>query len=120
MKVKLDENLGRSIQRRLQSAGHDVERVTEEGLSGCTDAAVWDRANEEGRLVLTLDKGFSDLRVLTPGTHAGVLVLRPKRPGPLAVLRFLERMLVDGTFERLAGTLATADDSRTRIRTVRR
>lgn len=120
MKVKLDENLGRSIQRRLQSAGHDVERVTEEGLSGCTDAAVWDHANAEGRLVLTLDKGFSDLRVLTPGTHAGVLVLRPKRPEPLAVLRILERTLADGTFERSAGTLATADESRTRIRTVRR
>jgi hypothetical protein len=33
-------------------------------------------ASAEGRLVITLDRGFGDIRTYPPGTHAGVLVLR--------------------------------------------
>ena len=33
-------------------------------------------ATSERRLIVTLDRGFGDIRLYPPGTHAGVLVLR--------------------------------------------
>ena len=39
MKLKLDENLGHTSADLFQLAGHDVEMVQGEGLSGASDAA---------------------------------------------------------------------------------
>jgi len=40
VKLKLHENLGRSVAVRLREAGHDVDTVGDEGLLGTKDAAV--------------------------------------------------------------------------------
>jgi len=53
MRLKLDENLGRSPQRALREAGHDVEHVHDEGLSGEGDERVWQQACAEGRMLVT-------------------------------------------------------------------
>jgi hypothetical protein len=42
MKIKLDEHLGQRGAEIFRSAGHDVETVASEGLSGATDRALID------------------------------------------------------------------------------
>ena len=86
MKIKLDENPGHSHARLLREAKRHVERVPDEGLSGATDKSVWERACAERRFFMTLDLDFSDVRRFRPGTHPGILLLRPrsKRLLPLA------------------------------------
>lgn len=74
MKVKLDENIPRSAAALLIDAGHDVDTVTAEGLTGAADDVVLDAATEHGRLLVTLDRGRADIRRRPPGTHAGVMV----------------------------------------------
>ncbi len=49
MKLKLDENLGRSVAARLHGVGHDVDTVAEEGLLGAEDAAVLAAATADQR-----------------------------------------------------------------------
>jgi predicted nuclease of predicted toxin-antitoxin system len=55
VRIKLDENLPISAGEPLQSAGHDVDSVVDEGLAGATDTNVLAEATGRDRLVITLD-----------------------------------------------------------------
>ena len=114
--VKLDENLGRSAAELLQTAGYPTERVSDEGLSGAKDSLVWQRVCQEGRFFITLDLDFSDVRRFPPGTHPGLLLLRPKDNSRDAVLQVLKRVLQEHPLHTLAGCLVVADERRTRLR----
>lgn len=71
MRIKLDENLHVGLAATFAAAGHDVDTVIDEGLSGADDPTVLTAATAENRLIVTLDRGFGDLRAYPPGTHAG-------------------------------------------------
>ncbi len=85
MKVKLDENLPESLLQTLGALGHDVENVRFEGLSGQTDADVWQAAQAAQRFLITQDLDFSDIRKFAPGTHHGLMLVRLRVPGRLAL-----------------------------------
>lgn len=76
MKIKLDENLHVAMSSVFVAHGHEVDTVADEGLAGADDASVLAAACGDGRIVVTLDRGFGDIRLYPPGTHRGILVLR--------------------------------------------
>jgi predicted nuclease of predicted toxin-antitoxin system len=82
LKLKLDENLSRHLKGDLAKPGFDVEAVLEEGLLGRPDTEVGRAARDEGRILLTLDLEFADLRKHPSGTHPGVILFRPRSMGP--------------------------------------
>jgi predicted nuclease of predicted toxin-antitoxin system len=90
--VKLDENLSRAHVDLLRQAGYDVDRVDEQGLSGATDERVWERVCADGRLLVTLDLDFSDIRRYQPGTHPGILLIRARSRSASAVTDVLARV----------------------------
>ena len=114
--VKLDENLGLSAIELLRHAGYAAERVYDEGLSGAKDPVVWQRVCQEHRFFITLDLDFADIRRFPPGSHPGVLLLRPRSRSRDAVLSVLRRVLREYPLQALSGCLAVADEQRTRIR----
>ena len=116
MKVKLDENLGGLHIRAVRAAGHDADRVHDEGLSGAADEVVWERAGSERRFFITLDLDFADVRRYRPGSHPGILLMRPRTKGSQAVLKVLARVLKEHRLETLAGCLVVADEAHTRVR----
>ena len=116
MLLKLDENLGRSHVELLRNAGHEADRVHDEGLSGATDSAVWERVCAEGRFFITLDLDFADIRRYQPGSHHGILLLRARSRSRPAGLQVLERVLSEQQLDNLSGCLAVADETHTRIR----
>lgn len=116
LRVKLDENLGRSHVELLRRAGYAADRLTDQGLGGATDEAVWAHVCAEERFLITLDLDFSDVRRFPPGTHPGVLLLRPRSRGRQAVLDALTRVLREHPLDRLRGCLAVADGAHTRVR----
>ena len=116
MRIKLDENLGRPHVAFLKRHGYEADRVFDQGLSGIDDTELWRRVRREGRFLITLDLGFSDVRRYAPGTHPGILLLRPRRKGRSAVSHVLRRVLAERRLEVLEGCLAVADESRTRVR----
>jgi len=74
MRIKLDECIPNSVSGILQAAGHDVETVHQERLSGSSDSVIWDVAQTERRFLITTDLDFSDIRKHIPGAHQGILL----------------------------------------------
>jgi predicted nuclease of predicted toxin-antitoxin system len=114
--IKLDENLGQSHADLLRQAGYQADRVTDQGFSGADDTTVWQHVVAEGRFFVTLDLDFSDVRQFTPGSHPGLLLLRPRSNSRTAVLELLERVIQEHPLETLSGCLVVADPGHTRIR----
>lgn len=76
MRIKVDENLPLSIARLFTDRGHQAETAIAEGLGGASDARVAESARAEDRLLVTLDRGFGDVRAYPPGSHPGIVVVR--------------------------------------------
>jgi predicted nuclease of predicted toxin-antitoxin system len=115
-KVKLDEHLPRSLVAALAARGIDADTVAEEGLSGATDPEVLAAAGSDGRTVLTLDRGFGDIRAYPPGAHPGIVVFRlDDQSGPAVTAAVLQ--LVDGHgLANLAGAITVVQGGLLRIR----
>jgi predicted nuclease of predicted toxin-antitoxin system len=116
VRIKLDENLPVSLAASLIERGHDVETVADEGLVGAADVSVLSHAVSEGRMIFTLDRGFGDVRAYPPGSHPGIVVLRPgdqssRGASQLALLLVEEHDLAD-----LEGAIAIAQPGRLRVR----
>ena len=87
MNVKLDENLPESLLVELRKLGHDVDNDRQEGLLGRPDPDVWQAAQNTQRFLITQDLDFSDIRQYAPGTHHGLLLIRLRLPGRIALIR---------------------------------
>lgn len=116
MKIKIDENLAKAHRRILEAAGHDVADVHDEQLAGASDDVLWSHVCEEGRLLVTLDTDFSDVRRFLPGSHPGILLMRTTHPSVSAVSMILRRVLEERELASVAGCLVVADEVRTRVR----
>jgi predicted nuclease of predicted toxin-antitoxin system len=114
--VKLDENLGRSHADLLRHAGYLADRVTDQGMSGAADPDVWQHVIAADRFFITLDLDFSDVRRFPPGSHPGLLLLRPRTNSRDAVTEILKRLLLEHPLDSLRGCFVVADVSQTRIR----
>lgn len=115
MKIKVDEDLPRSVIELLRQRGYDPVDVLEEGLGGQPDEDVWGAAQREGRFLLTGDKQFVDIRLHPPGTHAGVLLLRPDLENREAFCELLRGVLNVTILEDLDGQVAVASPRGLRV-----
>jgi hypothetical protein len=93
-----------------------MTKACDEGLSGQSDEVVWGRSCQEGRLFITLDLDFADVRHYAPRAHPGVLLIRAKTRGQQRVLDVLARVFGEHNLGELAGCLVVADEQHTRIR----
>ena len=62
MRFKVDENLPIDVAIVLRQWAHDAVTVLEQGLGGSDDASLATHCRHEGRILVTLDMDFSDIR----------------------------------------------------------
>ena len=82
MKIFVDENIPAMTVLELRNAGHDVADIRGTENEGMSDEDVWKKVQEEQRLLITTDKGFTQKR---HENHNGVLVIRLKQPNRLKI-----------------------------------
>jgi predicted nuclease of predicted toxin-antitoxin system len=116
MQIKVDEDLPRAAVRILRDKGYLALSVVEQGMGGYKDPALWQAVQAEQRYLVTADKGFADIRVYEPGSHAGILLLRPDQDGIGPVVELLEMVLASYDLELLARTVAVATPRGIRVR----
>lgn len=116
MKFKTDENLRVDVAERLRAAGYDAMTVVEQAMSGVPDDEVAQVCRKEGRVLVTLDLDFADIRAHPPGAGPGVIVLRPQTQSRRDVLALLDKVIEAMAEEPVAGALWIAEERRIRIR----
>ncbi|MCA1558794.1 MAG: DUF5615 family PIN-like protein [Acidobacteria bacterium] len=113
--VKLDENVPDSVATVLRQAGHNVALARDEQLVGANDEHLLNVAASEGRVFVTLDLHFTDIRRHPPQATPGIVVLRPHAQ-TLPLIRHAAVSLAALLLrEPIMGRLWVIDDARLRI-----
>jgi hypothetical protein len=116
VKIKLDENLPERLVSELGALGHDVDTVRAEHLAGQADNEIWQAAQSVDRFLITQDLDFSDVRRYTPGTHAGLLLVRLALPGRDALVDRVTMLFATEPVDEWRGCLVVATDHKVRIK----
>lgn len=116
MKFKLDENIGRRGAAFLESAGHDVETVQQEGLGGEDDERLFHAAIVEQRALITLDHDFGLVLRFPPEDSHGIVILElPSHPTADSLLTRLQEFLIVLKSRPLKNELWIVEPGRVRI-----
>ena len=115
MKIKLDENLPESLLQTLSFSGHDVDNVRTENIVGESDSNVWKAAQKSGRFLVTQDLDFSDIREFAPGSHHGLMLVRLRVPGRLALAARIKEAFGSNEAAAWAGCFVLLTDHKLRI-----
>lgn len=116
MKIKLDENISASLCGIFTANGYNADTVYSEGLAGCSDEILFSRIKDEGRLLITCDVDFADIRLFPPSTSGGIIVLRLSNRSSRAVATRIEQLLKSVPLSELSGATTIVSDNRIRMR----
>jgi predicted nuclease of predicted toxin-antitoxin system len=116
LKVMVDEDLPRQAVQLLREHGYDAASVVEQGMGGWKDPQLWIAIQKDERYLVTADKGFGDIRAYPPGTHRGILLLRPDEDGIRPVIELLRKVLDSYNLEDLVGATTVATPRGIRLR----
>lgn len=76
IKFFADECLHTDLIFALRDSGHDVLTVKQAGLVGTDDEGIYEFAKENGRVLLTFDRGFGDIFRFDIAKSFGVIIVR--------------------------------------------
>ena len=116
LKFKVDENLPTEAAALLAGAGHDAGTVRDQRMVGQPDTNVAAVCQQEGRVVVTLDLDFTDIRAYPPSEYPGIIVLRLALLDKFHVLSVLQRVLPVLEHEPLVGKLWIVAETSVRVR----
>ncbi len=100
----------------LRAAGHEAVTVDGQRLVGASDRQLSEVCKTEGRIFVTLDLDFADIRTYPPNEHSGLIVLRLARQDKPHVLDVFRRTLKAVGHVPLEGRLWIVEEKRIRIR----
>jgi predicted nuclease of predicted toxin-antitoxin system len=115
MKFKIDENLPVELAQLLNQYKHDALTVLDQNLHGSDDPKIIKICLQEGRILVTLDKDFADIRNYPPYSYPGIVVFRVSRQSKTHLLKVLKRLIPLFDREPIRKHLWIVEDSRVRV-----
>ena len=116
MKFLLDMGLAQSTARNLQTLGHDAVHLRDQGLRRLPDDQIIQKAQTEGRIILTHDLDFSRLVAISQSQLPSVITFRLKDMRPAQVNHYLNETLGHFAAELQSGALISISESGIRVR----
>ena len=103
LKVFLDEDLPGKARDLLVSMGLDVAYVPDARIKGLRNGDLLARAAQEGRVLITRDKGFLRKGRYPAGTHVGIVFVRLALQNTPNLLEVLQTFFSDEAAARISG-----------------
>lgn len=116
MQFLADMGVGMKVVEWLNSRGHDAIHLREQGLERLPNGEIFDKAVDEGRVVLTFDLDFGEIAATTSGSRASVIVFRLHNTRVTHVIDRLRSVLAESSAALNGGVVITVEESRHRIR----
>lgn len=116
MKLLLDQGLPRSAAGLLREVGVDTLHVGEVGMFEAEDVEILTRAQDDHRVVVTLDADFHALLALAEATSPSVIRIRIERLRAQALTDLLLAVIAECLDELEQGAAVTIEPNRIRIR----
>lgn len=115
--MHINEDLPQAVAQKLRAAGYEASTVLEQAMAGWKDPDLWRAVQAHQQFLVTADKGFGDIRAYPPGSHGGILILRPTEDGIRPLIELVEQVLSSvPDLSALEGLLAIASPQGLRIR----
>lgn len=116
MRFKVDENLPEELVAILRNAGWDALSVIEQELGGADDSRIGLVCRNEGRILVTFDRGFANIRAYAPEKHPGFVIFRLRSQDKPHVLDVASRLVTALQQHQLENELWIVEEKRIRIR----
>jgi len=100
----------------LNQRGHDAKHLSEERLHRLSDREVFEKAQQENRIVLTTDLDFGEIAVSSSSANISVIIFRQEDRTPSSVNQYLETVLDTAKTELEKGAILVVQEGRVRIR----
>jgi predicted nuclease of predicted toxin-antitoxin system len=117
VKFLIDNALSPVVAERLADAGHNAAHVRDYGLQAASDSAILDRADLEGRVVVSADTDFGALLAARRQRSPSVILFRhgtARRPADQAALILANLMAIEQDLDN--GSIVVFDPDRLRVR----
>ena len=116
LSLKIDENIPADARMLIEDRGHEVKTALEENLGGSPDQDLIEHCRDEFRILITLDRGFADIRAYPPDSHPGIILLRPVKQNVEEILKVFGDALDLAEDESPSNRLWIVEPGRIRIR----
>lgn len=114
--VLLDQGLPRSAARLLRETGFDALHVGELGMSASSDIEIMQYADQQGRILFTLDSDFHQLLASTGAASPPVVRFREQGLDDVATASRVRMVMACAESALRDGAIATLHDMRLRVR----